>query len=156
MAALSEHVRQNTRLFVVGQDNPHTFLKLARNLDVSKQVEFLGGRDDIPDLLFAADLLLHPAYRENTGTVLLESVAAKLPVLCSGECGYAFHIQAGQCGYVLSSPFDQQEMNTQLVKLLDSSAAEPLQHNAAKYIEENDLFSMPQKAVDYIQQSIGR
>ena len=33
----------------------------------------LKGRDDIPRFLLGADLLIHPAYNENTGTVLLEA-----------------------------------------------------------------------------------
>lgn len=154
IAALPEASRHGVRLFIVGQDNPRKFRKMAHDLGIGAQVEFLGGRDDIPDLLFASDLLLHPAYRENTGTVLLESVAAQLPVLCSGACGYAFHIQEGQCGYVLSSPFNQQEMNAQLEKLLDLEAVEPLKRNAATYIKDNDLFSMPRIAVDIIEKTI--
>ena len=34
-----------------------------------------------------ADLLIHPAYNENTGTVLLEALVAGLPVLVSAVCG---------------------------------------------------------------------
>lgn len=153
VAALPEHVRQNTRLFVVGQDNPRTFLKQARTLGVSKRVEFLGGRDDIPDLLFAADILIHPAYRENTGTVLLESVAAQLPVLCTAACGYAFHIKNAQCGHVLSTPFVQNEMDTILNSMLNSPEIHKWKDNAARYIEENDLFSMAERVVDLIENS---
>jgi UDP-glucose:(heptosyl)LPS alpha-1,3-glucosyltransferase len=151
MAALPEHIRRNTRLFVVGQDNPRIFLKLARKLGISKHVRFLGGRDDIPDLLFAADLLLHPAYRENTGTVLLESVAAQLPVLCTAECGYAFHIKNAQCGHVLSTPFVQSEMNVALKSMLSSPEIHKWEENAARYAKESDLFSMPERVVDVIE-----
>ena len=154
IAALPEHMRQNTRLFVVGQDNPRTFLNLARKLGVSKQVEFLGGCDDIPDLLFAADLLLHPAYRENTGTVLLESLAAQLPVLCTAACGYAFHIRDANCGRVLSTPFVQSEMDATLKFMLDFPEKQEWKENAARYIKEHDLFSMPERAVDVIENKI--
>jgi UDP-glucose:(heptosyl)LPS alpha-1,3-glucosyltransferase len=150
MAILPDHIRKNTRLFVVGQDNPRTFLKLARKLGVSKQVEFLGGRDDIPDLLFAADILLHPAYRENTGTVLLESVAAQLPVLCTAACGYAFHIKDAQCGCVLPTPFMQSKMNATLKSMLNSTEIHKWKENAARYVKESDLFSMPERVVDVI------
>lgn len=153
MAALPEHIRKNTRLFVVGQDNPRTFLKQARKLGVSKQVEFMGGRDDIPDLLFAADILLHPAYRENTGTVLLESVAAQLPVLCTAACGYAFHIKNAQCGYVIPTPFVQKDMNTALKSMLNSTEIHKWKENAARYVKESDLFSMPERVVDVIENS---
>jgi UDP-glucose:(heptosyl)LPS alpha-1,3-glucosyltransferase len=155
MAALPEHIRKNTRLFVVGQDNPRTFLKQARKLGVSKQVEFMGGREDIPDLLFAADILLHPAYRENTGTVLLESVAAQLPVLCTAACGYAYHIKNAQCGHVLPTPFVQREMDTTLNAMLNSPEIHIWKENAARYIKENDLFSMPAMVVDVVESRKG-
>lgn len=48
---------------------------------LSEQV--LKGRSDIPRFLLGADLLIHPAYNENTGTVLLEALVAGLPVLVS-------------------------------------------------------------------------
>ena len=42
------------------------------------------GREDMKqrrnDLLLAADLLIHPARNEATGTVLIEALAAGLPV----------------------------------------------------------------------------
>ena len=53
--------------------------------------DILQGRDDIPRFLLGADLLVHPAYNENTGTVLLEAVVAGLPVPTTAVCGYALH-----------------------------------------------------------------
>ncbi|MDY0213646.1 MAG: glycosyltransferase family 4 protein [Desulfuromonadaceae bacterium] len=151
LASLPEAVRHRTRLYIVGQDNPRPFIRMAKELKVAEQVIFLGGRDDIPDLLFAADVLLHPAYRENTGTVLLESIAAQLPVLCTDVCGYAFHILDARCGYVIPSPFEQNEMNAVLSSMLDSPEINLWKENAAQYVKENDLFSMPERAVDVIE-----
>ena len=37
----------------------------------------------------SADVLVHPSRRDTTGTVLLEAVAAELPVLCTAACGFA-------------------------------------------------------------------
>jgi UDP-glucose:(heptosyl)LPS alpha-1,3-glucosyltransferase len=104
-------------------------------------------------LLFAADILLHPAYRENTGTVLLESVAAQLPVLCTAACGYAFHIKNAQCGYVIPTPFVQKDMNTALKSMLNSTEIHQWKDNAAQYVKESDLFSMPERVVDVIENS---
>ena len=67
-------------------------------------VEFLKGRSDIPRFLLGADLLIHPAYNENTGTVLLEALVAGLPVLVTDVCGYAHYITDANCGRVVPSP----------------------------------------------------
>ena len=84
------------------------------------RVHFLGGRLEIPDFLAAGDLLLHPAYRENTGTILLEAITAGVPVLTTNVCGYAHHVQQAGAGTVLSSPFNQDQLNRELAALLVS------------------------------------
>ncbi len=82
----------------------------------------LGRRGDVPELLAAADLMVHPARNEAAGNVLLESIAVGTPVLCSAECGYApFVAESG--GIVLGSPFRQKELNSALERALRSPIA---------------------------------
>jgi len=94
--SLPQVLRDKTRLFVVGADDPAPFQRLASQLGVEKQVHFWGGRDDVADFLFAADLLLHPAYNEAAGMALIESLVAGLPVIATAVCGYAHYIR--DCG----------------------------------------------------------
>lgn len=152
VAALPDVLRQKVYLYVVGQDKVRPFQRLSNSLGISDQVFFLGGRDDIPQLLFAADLLLHPAYRENTGNVLLEAAAAQLPVLVTDICGYSFHIRDAQCGEVLPSPFEQDYMNHVLLDMIQSDLREQWQDNARRYVSEQDIFSRPERAYDVIEQ----
>ena len=123
LASLSIDLQEHTSLIVVGDDDDEKqYRKQADRLSVSKQVLFLGGRSrqEIPKLLAAGDLMVHPAHNENTGTVLLEAIAAGLPVLATDVCGYADHITAAEAGVVLDSPFDQEMLNTQLASMLTS------------------------------------
>jgi glycosyltransferase involved in cell wall biosynthesis len=48
---------------------------------------FLGYRDDMPSLMSAADLLVHPARQEPFGRVLLEAAAAGLPIVATSVGG---------------------------------------------------------------------
>ncbi len=152
VAALPEDIKEKALLYVIGQDSAQPFKRMAKGLRLDRQVFFPGGRDDIPELLFAADLLLHPAYRENTGTVLLEAMAAGLPQLVSGVCGYSFYINQAQCGVVLDDPFQQNQMNAALVKMLTDQKTELRRKNAMQFVAEQDVFSMPERAVDKIEQ----
>ncbi|WP_163066577.1 glycosyltransferase, partial [Acinetobacter baumannii] len=68
---------------------------------LNDQVQILKGRSDIPRFLLGADLLIHPAYNENTGTVLLEALVSGLPVLVTDVCGYAHYIAEADAGRVL-------------------------------------------------------
>ncbi|MDP4456097.1 glycosyltransferase, partial [Escherichia coli] len=87
LASLPESLRHNTLLFVVGQDKPRKFEVLAEKLGVRSKVHFFSGRNDVSELMAAADLLMHPAYQEAAGIVLLEAIAAGLPVLTTAVCG---------------------------------------------------------------------
>ena len=151
LAALPRELSQRTRLLVIGQDDPKPFKLQAKTLGVSGMVEFLKGRSDIPRFLLGADLLIHPAYNENTGTVLLEALVAGLPVLVTDVCGYAHYIADANCGRVVPSTFEQQALDQMLAQMLaDDAQRSAWSRNALAFAETADLYSMPQKAADVI------
>ncbi len=151
LASLPSDVRTRTRLMVVGQDDARSFQLQARAAGVSDQVEFLRGRDDVPRFLLGADLLVHPAYNENTGTVLLEALVAGLPVLVSDVCGYAHYIEEADCGRVIPTPFQQRTFNETVRQVLDDSDVRLRWHdNALAFAERADLYSLPERAADVI------
>jgi len=155
IASLPKQIKEKIVLYVIGQDNARPFERMAKQRHLDQQVFFPGGRDDIPELLFAADLLLHPAYRENTGTVLLEAMAAGLPQLVSAACGYSFYIRQALCGVVLNDPFEQDQMNATLMDMLTGKQTDRWRQNASRYVAEHDIFSMPEQAADAIEQVLG-
>ena len=151
MAAMPEPLRQSVRLLVAGRGDALPMERLADRLGIASQVAFLGARDDVPQLLLAADLLLHPARTENTGTVLLEAMAAGLPVLTTANCGYAGHVRAGEGGWVMPVPFDQTTFNRELARALTSPDRVERGHSGLDYVRRTDIFSMPEKAVDAVE-----
>jgi glycosyltransferase involved in cell wall biosynthesis len=67
-----------------GTDDPHGETGRAiRELGIGDRLLALGVRDDIPQLLEAADVLLLPSYFEGLPGVVLEACAAGVPVLAS-------------------------------------------------------------------------
>ncbi|MCQ4346319.1 glycosyltransferase family 4 protein [Pseudomonas stutzeri] len=151
LASLPRELKQRTRLIAIGQDDPKPFLLQVKALGLSGQVQILKGRSDIPRFLLGADLLIHPAYNENTGTVLLEALVSGLPVLVTDVCGYAHYIAEADCGRVLPSPFAQERLNQYLAEMLaDDAARARWAANGLAYADTADLYSMPQKAADVI------
>lgn len=150
LAALPTEDRARTCLVVIGRGEAAPFQRLARRLGVVERLRLLGGRDDVSRFLVAADLLLHPAYTENTGTVLLEALAAGLPVLATENCGYAFHIREAGAGHLVSTPFRQDELDALLRQMLAADSAS-WRANALDYVARTDLFSLPQRAADRIE-----
>lgn len=153
LAHLPPAQRARTRLIVIGQDAPGGFRRQAAALGLAEQVDILAGRSDIPRFLLGADLLIHPAYNENTGTVLLEALVAGLPVLCTGVCGYAPYVTAAAGGQVLPEPFEQEALDTALQRIIaQPEQRRQWQQNALAWAETADIYSNAERAAEIIMQ----
>jgi len=100
----------HAKLLIAGlSETDHNSLHLARKthrLGIAHRVKWLGHREDIAKLMAAADLLVHPARYDTTGTVILEAVVNGLPVITTAACGYARHVDFAGAGVVIREPFD--------------------------------------------------
>lgn len=156
LAALPPAIGRNARLIVIGQNKPDAFVKQARELGVGERVHFLGGRHDVPDWMLAADALIHPAYSENTGTILVEAITNGLPVLATDVCGFSPHITKSGAGIILPSPFSQEACNRALVEILTSEKVPQWRANGLAYAANEDLYSCHERAADIIEETIRR
>lgn len=152
IAALPDAMKQRCKLFVVGKGDAKPFRQLARQLGVEKNMQIMGARPDVPRFLLAADLLLHPSYHENTGTAILEALAAGLPVLTTAVCGYAHFVTDAHAGEVLPAQFDQDKWNQKLEKMLSSADLKVMGQNGFEFAKSADIYSMPERAADLIEQ----
>ena len=152
IAVLRSLGRFDVRLLVIGQDNQQPFLKLASQYQVVDKVMFLGGRKDIPRLLQAGDVLLHPAYKENTGNVLLEAMVAGLPVVATDVCGYAHYINDASMGEVVNSPFSEAKFLAGIERVLVDNV-ETWHQKGAIFSAHSDLYSRAQIAVNVLEEN---
>ena len=150
MSALPQSLLDRVKLIVIGQDNPGAFSRMALKLGLSGRVSILKGRDDVPSFLMGADLLVHPAYLENTGTVLLEAIVAGLPVIATDICGYAPYVQKADAGRLIPSPFQQKTFNALLVDMINNLSKSDWSANGMAFAAVADIYDMPQRAADYI------
>ncbi|MEN8257357.1 MAG: glycosyltransferase family 4 protein [Thermodesulfobacteriota bacterium] len=152
LAALPGNIRNHSFLYVIGRGKQRPYEKLAARLGVAEQVRFLGGRDDVPRFLAAADFLLQPSLTENTGNAIVEALVAGVPVLATETCGYSEHVlQAGSGRVVGCLPFRQEEMDAALAEMMSSPRRQTWQQNALAYSEQNDLGNRPQVVVDILE-----
>ncbi|PRD52794.1 N-acetyl-alpha-D-glucosaminyl L-malate synthase BshA [Sphingobacterium gobiense] len=77
-----------SKLLMVG-DGPErrNTEELARQLDVSQNVRFLGKQDAIEEILSVSDLFLMPSSSESFGLAALEAMACHVPVVSSNTGG---------------------------------------------------------------------
>lgn len=149
--ALPPELRDRSRLFVVGHDDAAPFRRLAARLRIREQVRFFPGRDDVPRFLFGADGLILPAYDENAGMVIIEAMIAGLPVLVTGNCGYAHYVASAGAGLVAGVPYDQQAFDRQLVELLTSPERPRWRANGLALGQDEGLYRLAETAVDYLE-----
>src|SRR5262249_39784461 len=75
---------RNFRVVIAGDGPVRAELEqLARDRGVTDVVTFLGFREDVPELLHAADLVVLPSLREGLSISLLEAMAAGKPIIAS-------------------------------------------------------------------------
>ena len=149
-SALNKNIRRQTKFLVVGQDNRTYFQLLAFCLLISKQVSFLGGKDNVRDFLFAADLLILPALDENTGTVILEAIVSGTPVLTTENSGYSNYVVESGMGNVVSLPFEQNALNRSLEILLKDIDKEDWVKKSKDFLNQLDVTSLHKKAAKMI------
>lgn len=147
LAAMPAALRANTRLVAVGQDKPKQFAEMAQKFGLEDHVVISKGRSDIPQLMQGADVCVHPAYRENTGLVILEGMVSGAPMLVTESCGYASHVKEAGAGLVSGMPFEQAAFNAQWLAMREalgvgSSIAPDWAKNGLAYtkkiMQEND------------------
>jgi UDP-glucose:(heptosyl)LPS alpha-1,3-glucosyltransferase len=151
LASLDAARRRHALLLVVGGDSPAPMMRLARRLGVAGRVRFVGARDDVARFLAGADLLLHPARHENTGTVIVEALAAGLPSIVSGTCGYASYVEKAAAGWVLQEPFTQEALNRVVTQAVAGDLLPRYRQNALAFAASQDLYGMADEAVAVIQ-----
>jgi glycosyltransferase involved in cell wall biosynthesis len=76
---------------------------LSNELGVEAQVKFLGQRNDIPDLLRAADFFLLPSTAEGLPLSILEAQASKVPVLAAPTAGIPEIITHEKTGFLIAA-----------------------------------------------------
>lgn len=76
---------------------------LAKELDISERVHLLGYREDISEILNAADVFVLPSKREGLPVSLMEAMSVGLPVICSDIRGNRDLIQDGLGGFLFKS-----------------------------------------------------
>lgn len=110
----------------------------AESYGCSERVHFLGYRNDIVSLLKCSNMFLFPSFREGLSVVLMEAMAAGVPVVASRIRGNVDLIEDGYNGF-LCDPEDAEDFANKIQQILDDPAlAERFCNNSLEKIKEYD------------------
>lgn len=98
-AALARPRAPRLRIWIAGEGPlEEKLLAERRTLGLEQTVRFLGFREDVPDLLRAADFFCISSRLEGMGTSILEGMAAGLPVVATRAGGIPEIVEDGWTG----------------------------------------------------------
>jgi glycosyltransferase involved in cell wall biosynthesis len=120
----------------------------AAQLGLQGTVEFLGARRDVPELLGRAELfVLSTTPEEGWGTVILEAMAARLPVVASDVPACREVLAAGTYG-TLVPPSDPEALAEAMLFVLQKGTAPGKMNEARVYAER---FTPQRMMCDYLE-----
>jgi len=99
---LLQVIRNDVHLLVVGDGPQRAALeRYARLCHVNNRVHFLGSRHDVPELMHHFDLLWLASSYEGLPNVVMEAMAAAVPVVASDIAGNRELVVHGETGYLV-------------------------------------------------------
>jgi len=136
------------RLAVAGRGRlKESLQQLAAEQGIGDRVHFLGHRDDVPDLLAAADIFAMPSLWEGLPLAVLESMFAGKPIVASAVSGIPEAVTSGEEG-LLTAPGDTEALAAALRQLLEDSALRDRLGRAARARAEAE-FTVARMADQY-------
>lgn len=116
--------------------------QMVNQYSLEPDIEFLVNRTDVPEVLKKADLFVLPSRYEGLGLVVLEAMAAKIPVIASNIDGPAELIQHGKNGLLFES--NQVDSLCEQIETIyhQPELAESLVENASDFVKKFDIHHM--------------
>jgi glycosyltransferase involved in cell wall biosynthesis len=109
--------------FVIVGDGPQRepAEALAKALNISASVHFLGTRNDVPEVLSLIDVLVLSSHIEANPVSILEAMAAEKPVVATRVGSIDQAVQEGRTGYLVT-PGSEDELIARMLELLGDRA----------------------------------
>ena len=151
LAYLQKNTQKDCRLLVVGGGEIERYQKIAADCGVADRVVFAGACSNIAELIAAADLMIHPARKEATGTVIVEALAVGIPVIASDACGYAEYTGKLSKQLITPEPFKQEDLNNALFYAVNT--LEEQTFKAVQYAGNSDFYRRAGVIIDLLERA---
>ena len=117
--ALGRSRHTDAHYLIVGKgDLKDSLTALAKELSLEGRVHLLGYRTDVHEIYSAADIFVHPSYREGLPVAVIEAMASGLPIVASDIRGNRDLVKPE--GGRLLSPDDVEAFANEIDALIDS------------------------------------
>ena len=136
----------NIRLLVVGRGNEEKYRSMAQALGIADAVTFAGKQNEGLEIYYrAADIFIMLSKFDTFGMVVLEAMAAGLPVIVSPNVGAKDLVQEGINGFVLPEHMDADAAANRIVQLSIKEQGDAMGSAAAKTATLHDWEKLAEK-----------
>jgi glycosyltransferase involved in cell wall biosynthesis len=120
-AAILARSRPRLVVLIAGREGhaSHRLLDRGDRLGLGDRIRFLGHRDDVPEILAAADVFAFPSVYEGLGGAVLEAMALGLPIVASDIPALREVVEDGANGFLVP-PESPPDLALALERILDS------------------------------------
>ena len=147
--SLSKLKAQNRKFkfIVAGKGNIKKYTQMAQEAQISSDVIFTGpvNKEKMISIYLASDLYIMLSKFDTFGMVVLEAMAAGLPVIISSNVGAKDLVQEGKNGFVISNTADSDYIAAKIALLCDENSRRPLAQNAYQTATQNTWDSVAEK-----------
>lgn len=135
----------NSRFLLVGEtdkDNLASFTEEELNYELTgTNVDWLGYRDDIIELLQDSDVMVFPSYREGLPKSLIEAAAVGLPIITTDTVGCRECVDEGINGFLIPIG-NSNVLAEKMIELIENPEMREIMGKASRIKAEKE-FSLP-------------
>ncbi|MHB8090055.1 MAG: glycosyltransferase family 4 protein [Syntrophales bacterium] len=138
------------KLLVVGHGDEKNYRRLAAEQGIAESVIFAGAveRKELPEYYLAGDFYAMLSRFDTFGMVVIEAMAAGLPVLISGRVGAKDLVEVGENGFVIEEPANSDLVADKIEMLLSRELREGMRMAALKTAAANSWDVVVNKVVN--------
>lgn len=142
LAGVKDELPTNFKVLCIGRDEGALIgLEATRSrLGLNDLVSFLGVRNDVPELLAAADLSILPSHEEGFSNAIIEAMSAGLPLIVTDVGGNPEAVVDGDTGLVV--PARSPDSLGRAIGRLAGDAALRRRFGEAGRVRARDRFSL--------------
>ncbi len=141
LSALAIVRRKNDdfKIVVAGKGKAGKYQKLAARAGLADHIIFTGAlaKDTLFDLYLAGDFYMMLSKFDTFGMVVLEAMAAGLPVMVSANVGAKDLVREGKNGFIIENPSNHEKTAAKIALLLDETVRLKLSEAARQTASEN-------------------
>lgn len=113
---------RSVEVHIAGDDDPAPYKRRAAELHVLDRLKFLGSVPAPESLFLRSDALVFPTHYEPFGMVIIEAMAAGIPVITTRTAGAVEDMTDGIHGLYLDDPCSAGELSRRISALLDDAS----------------------------------